>query len=316
MRQADVVVPVYRDVEVTRACLEAVLACSGPALGTLLVVDDRSPEPEMRPMLRALRDRHPRLRLLENEENLGFVRSCNRGLALRTHDAVLLNSDTVVTPGWLAELLAVREGWERIGAVCPLSNNAGLCSVPEFGRGTAPTLVDAAALELAGLPRWTEVPTGVGFCLLLRSDLLDLVGLLDPAYGRGYNEENDWCQRIQALGFVVARANRAFVYHLGQVSFGEARTAMDALNARLLLRRYPHYLEQNRGFEAGPSARLAAAAARRDALRVTLEVREGDGQALALVEALAGLDGLQVRARVGSEGLRAHLEAERVRGKR
>jgi len=318
--RADVVIPVYRDVSVTRECIESVLAHSGAALASIIIVNDCGPEAEMLPMLRSLRDRHPSIRLIENERNLGFVGSCNRGLSLRDHDAVLLNSDTRVTPGWLEAMLEVLCSHERIGAVCPLSNNATLCSVPEFGAPTDGERVDSEALDLSGLPLWTEVPTGVGFCLLLRSDLLDLAGALDPAFGRGYNEENDWCQRVQALGFFVARANRCFVYHLGQISFGDERNALDIVNARRLHRRFPHYVEQNRAFNEGPSARVAAIAARRTLgkLRVSLDLRHvaapgihgTANYATSLAESLTRLGDVRLGVRVSGDLMRRYC-AER-----
>ena len=120
---ADVVVPVYRGVASTRACLRSVLEHSGAALGRLVIVDDASPEPAMQPMLAELRDAEPRIVLIRNEQNVGFVSSANRGLSLRARDVVLLNSDTVVTPGWLDELTSVAESSDRIAAVVPLSNN-------------------------------------------------------------------------------------------------------------------------------------------------------------------------------------------------
>ena len=255
-------------------CLESVLEHSGAALRRLILVDDLGPEPEMRPMLRALRDRDPRVRLLENEQNLGFVASANRGLSVRDGDVVLLNSDAEATAGWLDEILGVLHAEPRIAAVTPLSNNATLASVPRFGAPAKVAELRGRQLELTRLPRWTETPTGVGFCLALRDDVLSLVGGFDPAFGRGYNEENDWCQRARALGFVVVRANRCLVFHHGEVSFRGARAELDEHNARRLLMRHPSYLEDNRDFETGPHARVAAiaVAAQMGPLRVCLDL--------------------------------------------
>lgn len=273
-RRADVVVPVHSNVELTRACLSSVLENCGESLAKLIVVDDCGPDPAMRPMLRALRDSDARVRLLENEENRGFVSSVNRGLSVRGGDAVILNSDAEVTPGWLDELLEVLHGNERIAAATPLSNNATLASVPTYGVGSPVERLRGVELELTGLPRWTEVPTGVGFCMAMRDELLSLVGLFDPAYGRGYNEENDWCQRARALGFLVVRANRCLVFHHGEASFQGARAALDEHNARRLVQRYPGYLEDNRDFERGPQARVAAIGVRAQVapLRVCLDL--------------------------------------------
>ncbi|HEY0096603.1 MAG TPA: glycosyltransferase, partial [Archangium sp.] len=263
-RRADIVVPIYRNLSITRDCLESVLAHTGEALGQLILVNDCSPEPELTAWLRELRQREPRVRLLENEVNLGFVGTANRGLALRERDVVLLNSDTRVTPGWLDELLEVAESNDRICAVVPLSNNATLCSVPAFCEERRAEEVDWAALRLAdtGIPRSTEVPTGVGFCLLLKHVVLNLVGGLDPAFGRGYNEENDWAMRAQRLGFTVHRANKAFVYHVGSVSFGTERNELERINAAELSARHPHYVPQVGAFCGTTDALVAAHAVR------------------------------------------------------
>ena len=258
-RSADVLIPIYRDVPITVACIESVLAHTGAELGRLILVNDGSPEAEMKPALERLAARDRRIVLLENERNLGFIHSCNRGLLIRQRDVVLLNSDTRVTAGWLQELIAVAHSTDRASCVVPLSNNATICSVPLFVAESPAQEIDAASLRLEdwGI-RSTILPTGVGFCLLLKDHVLNMVGPLDPDYGRGYNEENDWVMRAQRLGFIPLRANRAFVYHLGSISFGEERNHLEAANARLLSQRHPHYLPQVQEFLKGSEGPAAA----------------------------------------------------------
>ena len=258
--QIDVVVPVYADRAATFACLEAVLAFSGPRLGRLIIVDDVGPDPEMRPALRAFRDRHaPGVVLLENEVNAGFITSCNRGLGVRRQHAVVLNSDTVVTEGWLEAMAAALDD-ASVAAVCPLSNNAGLVSVPRWCEPSTFEAVEGWRAATARLERFTELPTGVGFCLLLRHEALEELGLFDPAYGRGYNEENDWCQRARQAGYRIVRANHAMVLHHGERSFSQARARLDAFNLQRLVARFPRYLAQNQRFADTVAARAAGRA--------------------------------------------------------
>jgi glycosyltransferase involved in cell wall biosynthesis len=262
-RKADIVVPAFADVSATRACIESVFQCTGAALGQLIVVNDCSPDAGMTPMLHELQALHPEMVLISNETNLGFVRSANRGMGLRQRDVVLLNSDTLVTPGWLSEMLEVAYAHDGVAAVVPLSNNAAICSVPAYCQATEMRELIDRDLELEALPRFTAVPTGVGFCLLLKNIVLNMIGGFDPAYGRGYHEENDWAMRAQTLGFVVLRANRALVYHLGAVSFGVEREKLDRTNSNLLLERYPYFLEEVRTFSDRAEARIAASYVRR-----------------------------------------------------
>lgn len=298
--RVDVVVPVYKDVPITIACLESVLAHSGAALDRLTVVNDASPEPEMAASLSILERRDRRVEVVTNESNLGFVRTCNRALERRRGDVVLLNSDTRVVAGWLDELIAVAYTDERTACVSPLSNNATLCSVPRFLAETPASELSEAAFRRAvpGLPRSTVTPTAVGFCLYLRHAVLDVVGHFDPIYSPGYNEENDWIMRAQAMGFVARRANRALVYHLGSVSFDDKRSALEHEHAQILNRRYPHYLPQVRRFCASLDGQLAAHAVRIESsgrMRVALDLRAlgpnkvgSNVYALRLAESLAG----------------------------
>src|SRR5690606_13261237 len=151
-----------------RACVESVLEHSAASLGRLLLVDDCGPDAGMRPPLRALRERDPRARVLEHPRNLGCVETANRGPPLCGAPAVLPHSDTRVTPGWLEALLEVLTSSERIAAVCPLSNNGTLCSVPEFGTSAPESSVAEVPGAMSSLPPWPELPTGNGFCMLMR----------------------------------------------------------------------------------------------------------------------------------------------------
>lgn len=260
---ADVAVPVYLDLELTQACLRSVLQHSGPALGRLFVVNDCSPEPEMRGLLDAFRREDARVRVLETERNQGFVAAANLGLAASERDCVMLNSDARVTPGWLDELTQALAEAPEYAALSPLSNNATMCSVPNFGAAVPIASLEGHPLDLTGLPRVTPMPTANGFCLMLRRSVLRELGLFDRKFGLGYNEENDWCQRARAAGHLVGRANRALVFHHGSGSFGhQARKRLDVVNERRLVARYPSYLADNARFEAGPHARLAARAVR------------------------------------------------------
>ncbi len=276
--RADVIVPIYRDVAMTLRCLESVLDTGGDELRSLIAIDDQSPEPAMAEGLDDLARRDSRVRVIHNEANLGFVETCNRGIARREGDVVLLNSDTLVTPGWLRELSEVAHHDDRTACVTPLSDNATICSVPEILNGGVNRDVDAAVVKAAcaGLPRWTEVPTGVGFCLYMTAGALDIVGLLDPIFAPGYNEENDWVKRAQAVGFRALRANHAFVHHLGSVSFRGEKNELEARNRRILQARHPHYVPQVERFFGSLDCHLAAHATRVEStrrLRVALDLR-------------------------------------------
>jgi GT2 family glycosyltransferase/glycosyltransferase involved in cell wall biosynthesis len=300
-----IIVPVYKGIEVTRDCLESVLKHRDPATDQLVVINDASPDPIMAPMIAQLNG-VPNVFVLTNEQNLGFVQTINRGLRFAGgSDVLLLNSDTVLFAGGLDEICRVAYATAEIGTVTAMSNNATIFTYPHPSlRGDRladtgwPELAAAALAENAGVA--VDVPTGHGFCMFIKAEVLRRVGLLDEIFGRGYGEENDFCARAADLGYRHVAAAGVLVEHRESISFGEERAALVAKNLPLLHGRYPEYQAVIMEFErqdglrqarwALDRVRLAAAAAsgRRFVLLVTTALDGGTAKAVADIDAAAG----------------------------
>lgn len=288
----DVIVPVYRGLDDTRNCIESVLASPCRTHWQLVVINDASPEPEVTTWLREKAAQEPRITLLENEENLGFVGTVNRGMALNTaHDVLLLNSDTVVANDWLDRIRQAAYGDARIASVTPFSNNATICSYPRFCEGNdLPPGMDTAAIDAlcarTNPGQVVDVPTGVGFCMYIRRDSLNAVGLFDTEhFGKGYGEENDFCQRAAAAGWRNLHLLDTFVLHTGGVSFGESKSPRERAAMETLRRLHPRYEADVMAFvQADPArtarlaldvARLQAEAAQQPVVLAVLHDRAG-----------------------------------------
>ena len=246
----DIIVPVYNAADDLRRCVDSVLLHTGGNY-RLLLIDDASPDPAIGAYLEEIQSRAlPRVHCVSNEDNVGFTLTANRGMssARAGADVVLLNSDTIVTRGWLDKLVRCAQSDACIGTITPFSNNAEICSLPRFcennpwppERGTEPMV---RALEQAAAPSYPELPTGVGFCLYIRRALIDSIGVFDPIFGLGYGEENDFCMRAARAGFRNVLCDDAFVVHLGGSSFGAKRGDLAQRNMAILLQRHPEYLE-------------------------------------------------------------------------
>jgi GT2 family glycosyltransferase len=240
----DVIIPVYRGREETLDCIGSVLATVDQN-ARIVVVDDATDDPALAAALDVLAA-DGRITLLRNAENLGFVGSVNRALALHpTHDAVLLNSDTLVFDGWLARLRAAAYSGPAVGTVTPLSNSGSIASYPraqgaEVSREYAAALHTLAASTHPGAS--VEIPVGIGFCLYVRRDCLRDVGVLDTElFGKGYGEEVDFCLRARRRGWSHRLAADVLVYHAGGLSFGGRRRALVDRSQRLINLRYPGY---------------------------------------------------------------------------
>ncbi|HEX3992939.1 MAG TPA: glycosyltransferase, partial [Acetobacteraceae bacterium] len=242
----DVVVPVYRGMDVTRRCLESVLADAERPAGRIIVIDDHTPERPLSAWLDRLAAAGS-ITLLRNKRNLGFVASVNRGMRhAADHDVALLNSDTAVPGGWLRRLQAQAYAGVDIASVSPLSNNATICSYLGYEGGPMPAGISLAGIDAAcrtvNAGRYADAPTTVGFCMYIRRAALEAVGLFDvETFGKGYGEENDFCLRASALGWRHHIACDTFVQHSGGVSFGADADSGISRAYALLTERYPDY---------------------------------------------------------------------------
>jgi GT2 family glycosyltransferase len=240
----DVVIPVYRGLEESLACIQSVLQTLTPNV-RVVVVDDATDSIELASSLDGLAAAG-RITLLRNAENLGFVASVNRGLELHpTNDVVILNSDTRVFGDWLERLRATAYSERNVGTVTPLTNNGSIASYPKV-EGTTVTPTFAAFLHtLVTLTHpgvSVEIPVGVGFCLYMRRDCLRDVGLFDRAlFEKGYGEETDFCIRARRRGWSHRLAADVYVYHAEGVSFGDRRRALLERGNRVMNLRYPGY---------------------------------------------------------------------------
>lgn len=247
MNNVTIVIPVYKDWTTLDICIASLKEHLSPK-HSVLILNDMSPEWELmeRNILNAIKGRN-NFRYEKNEQNMGFVKTCNRALQLANPDTdiFLLNSDTQVTEGFLEEMQEVLYENERHGAVCPRSSNATLLTVPVRKNTTADFSAEASHAIYQQirplLPRRTIIPTGVGFAMLIKRDVLNRFGLFDEVYSPGYNEENDFCMRINQYGYSIVMANHAYVYHFESKSFEGQRPKLDLEHSAILKKRYPHY---------------------------------------------------------------------------
>ncbi|MCX8098305.1 MAG: glycosyltransferase [Casimicrobiaceae bacterium] len=248
-----VAIPVFNAAAALARCLERLTAVPLRARWRALVIDDASTDPAVIELGRRVArsgERVAPIQFRRNRSNRGFTANVNQAIdALWPGEhLLLLNSDTVVTRGWLDEMLATaaEPSHAPVGTVTPFSNNATICSLPDFTRAwPLPSRVEAeriAQLLASKRAAAIDLPTGVGFCLLITRPCLEAVGRFDEtAFPRGYGEENDFCRRAAAAGFRNVLCPNAFVGHEGAVSFGDEREQLMRAGAQALLAKHPDY---------------------------------------------------------------------------
>lgn len=257
-----VVMPIYDGFDLLEPALDRLLRHT-PSEARLLLIDDCSPDARVAPLLREIARRVEnempgRLTHATNPENLGFIGTVNAAFEIARRDhpdlpVVLLNSDAFVPEGWLPRLLEPLAD-ETVASVTPMSNDAEIFTVPAIckPRPLAPgeiDRIDALARTLEGRAAPVAAPTGVGFCMALSPRWLREVAQFDAAFGRGYGEEVDWCQKVRAAGGRHVALPSLFVEHRGGASFGsEAKLLLVARNNAIVAGRYPRYDQEVQDF--------------------------------------------------------------------
>ncbi len=280
----DVVIPVYRGLQTTLDCIAAA-ASTVEYPDRIVVIDDGSPEPELVAALTALAAAGT-ITLIRPAEQPGpyrggFPAAVNAGIkaAGGCRHVVLLNSDTLVPPGWLHGLRAAACSAPDIGTATPLSNEASIFSYPAAeGGNAAPDLAATQALAkqaaAANAFRLVDVPTAHGFCMFIRRDCLAATGFFEEGlFAQGYGEENDFCERAGVLGYRHVAVPGVYVAHVGGISFGTAGRDLLQRNLAILNGMYPDYAKRVADFVRADL--LAPARRRLDAAR--WRARSGEG---------------------------------------
>lgn len=253
----DIIIPVFRGREQTLECIHSALASQAllKSKTEIVVINDASPEADLVADLRELA-RQQKITLIEQPQNLGFIRTMNRAMALHPQrDVVWLNADTRVVGNWLDRLVKVAQTDVSIAAVSPFTNHGELMSFPNMmRRGGMPDAAAQQQLDQLAMQAWNgaapDLAAVCGFCLYLRRAALDQVGLLDDIHLlAGYGEDSDWSQRALQQGWRLVAAPNVFVAHHGSVSFGIKKRQLVTRNNAIIKKRYPRAEQDGQAYQ-------------------------------------------------------------------
>lgn len=249
--RVSVIIPTLGGITYTHYCLAALRECGDKTSFEVIVIDD---EPTGETSVR-LRD-YGHLRLIRNEENLGFVLSCNRGAAIATGDyLIFLNNDTQVQPGWLDALMWTFEHQPNAGLV------GSRLIYPDGRQQEAGGIVfnDGSAWNYGHLddpyrPEYSYLrePDYVsGATLAIPRKLFQEIGGFNPSYSPGYYEDTDLAFRLREAGYHIYYQPCSQVLHFEGVSAGHDESSptgmkrFQAVNRKKFFQRWQNELAKH-----------------------------------------------------------------------
>jgi GT2 family glycosyltransferase len=200
--KCDIIIPVWNERELTIECMESIKK-NTPLSHRIILIDNASDE-ATRVYLKELSEKNKdAIILIRNEINAGFPKAVNQGIAISNAPYLcILNNDTKVYENWLDEMIKIAEIDPGVGIVNPSSNNLGQSGPLKGFSG-----------------KWIEMSSCIGFCMLIKKEVIKKIGMLDEIYSPGNFEDTDFSRRAAKAGYKCVMAKGAYVYHVQNTGF-------------------------------------------------------------------------------------------------
>lgn len=227
IRFTSIILLTYNKLEYTKICIESIRKFTPKGKYEIIVVDNNSNDGTV-DWLKNQED----LKVIYNDYNAGFPSGCNQGIKISSGDSILLlNNDTVVTPNWLNILDETLYSNDKIGAVGSITNSCSNGQAINVNYNNIDEMINFSKSintyneNLHEFKLWL-----VGFCFLIKKNILDEVGYLDEIFTPGNFEDNDLSFRILEKGYSLVLCRDSFIHHYGSVSFRENELEYQNIN--------------------------------------------------------------------------------------
>ena len=213
--KVSIVILAYGEPEFTNATIHSLYEdCQIYPNLEVIIVDNASPKESLQ-QVKNYCNGFNNIKIIENQQNLGFAGGNNVGIRAATGDYILLlNNDTYVTPGAIYSMVRHLQKKPSVGVVGPMTNNIGneaKLHVEYEDMVQMKSVARQVTMGYRGMH--TPIPVVAYFAVMFRAIDLEKFGLLSEEYGRGMFEDDDHCAAINALGYICALAEDAFVHH-------------------------------------------------------------------------------------------------------
>ncbi len=213
MSNCDIVMPVWNKKGLTQQCIESIFKNTNCQY-RIIIIDNASNLPAREYLEKLQASRPDKVSLIRNEQNSGFTKAVNQGIKNSSADYVcIVNNDIIVFDGWLDEMISVAEANPDIGIVNP-SNNFG--RKKPWNKSYQQYALDRTAGRQG---EFVQTAAPVGFCYLIKREVINKIGLWDERFNPGYFEDTEYAIRAQKAGYKSVFANGAFVFHFEHSSF-------------------------------------------------------------------------------------------------
>ena len=232
-----IIIPVFNKVDLTQQCLMHLADVTKNIFYEVIIVNNHSSDGTAE----FLETLDGDMKVISNQENLGFSRACNQGARVaKGKYLVFLNNDTIPRPGWLASLIHEVESHEEVavvGSKLLYPDNTIQHAGVAFSRYSQLPyhIFKGFAEHRPEVNSRKEFQSVTAACMLVRKEVFEKVGGFDEGFVNGF-EDVDLCLKIRQIGMKVVYQPKSCLYHLEGQSPG--RKKHDDSNAERLATRW------------------------------------------------------------------------------
>ncbi len=220
---ASIVVLTFNNLErCTKKCIKTILEFTDLNNNELIIVDNNSSDSTVHWLDEIQKKNSDKnILLIKNEKNFGYAGGNNTGIEhSKGKYIILLNNDTEVCENWVENLTSSFSKDPELGLVSPITNRIGSLqqiTIPGLDASNWGEKVRPYITSMKG--RYFYTSKVCFFCVCIPRKVIGKVGFLDPNYGRGNFEDDDYCLRVLKEGFKIRVNEDLFIFHHGSLSF-------------------------------------------------------------------------------------------------
>jgi GT2 family glycosyltransferase len=227
--RADIVMPIYHNMEVTKNAIESLLNNTIGEINLILINDGA--DREVRAYIKQLMKFRKNIVYIENKTPVGWTKSVNMGLSKSTMPVIAVMNNDIEIPSnmkhWLQRVCSIFRLDNTVGGVCTTSDYVmGLQNIRENSR-------------ILMHEHYTKLMIGFFFCI--KREVYEKIGGLDDIFGTSGNDDLDYSIRITKAGYKMKVARDIFIHHVGSCSLkmvNDNLEEMDKESRKVLVKKW------------------------------------------------------------------------------
>ena len=221
---------VYNNLEITKSCIESIKKHTADMEYEHIVIDNNSTDGTLE-YLKSL----PWIKLISNEQNNGCAKALNQGVKAATGEYIVnVDNDVTVGPNWLKPMVDLADKYSDVGIVSP-GTREGLLDfdIESYGKEYTQRMKNITADECGG------------WCMLIKREVFDKVGLFDEELFNMYCEDSDFFMRMREAGYRPIRTGASFIHHKSNVTLSKMPGKVEFEKKRIAILRKKWNLTQD-----------------------------------------------------------------------